>query len=102
MSKHKLPADRKMQILDAAIKLAHIHGYQNISREAISDKCGVSPALISHYLGTMKSLRRYVVGEALKRNDLRVIGQALVAKDKRALGAPESVRRAALEFVMGV
>lgn len=102
------PADRRQQILEAAVSQAAKVGYANIRREAIAAAAGVSPALVNVYFSTMQQLKRDVMRAALAavrdvapccaehRAGLAIIGQGLANKDKHAAKAPEAVKRAAL------
>lgn len=90
--KRQHPTDRQQQILDATMKIARLRGYTNVSREAISDAAGVSPALVSHYFGTMPKLKRAVIGEAIRLRDVIILVQGIANKDKRACGISDDLR----------
>lgn len=90
------PKDREAQILAAAVAQAIQHGYQNIERQKIADAAGVSPALVSKYLGTMTNVKRDVLRYAVRNRILPIIAQGLAMKDKQAMKAPEQVRKDAL------
>lgn len=92
---------RKQQILDAAMIEADEHGYTNITRAGVAERTKCSPALVSFYWGTMKQLHRGIMGEAVKTRHLRILAQGIVAKDSRALGVPDDLRKEALKFAMG-
>lgn len=96
------PNNRQQQILTAALKLAVTHGYENVTREALADRCNVSPALISHYFGTMALLRRAMMGEAITTANLTVLLQGIAAKDKRACSISDELRARVMQHVMGV
>jgi len=89
------------QMLDAAILIAEKVGYQVVTREMIAEKTGASPANVSRMFGTMDSMRRSIISAAIVRKNLRVIAQGLATKHSKALRAPEELRRAAAEFVVG-
>lgn len=93
------PRDRKRQILDGAVNLAAQIGYMNLTREGLAVSLQVSPALVSHYLGTMTQLRRHVMRAAVQRQALSIIAQGLALKDKQAQRAPEELRRRALAAI---
>jgi AcrR family transcriptional regulator len=90
------PLERKASILDAALRMSRLHGYQNVTRADISGAAGCSEALVSSYFGTMPTLRRTVVRAAIKQRDLGIIAQALVAKDPHAQKVPVELRVEAL------
>lgn len=95
------PIIRKQQILDAAMVEADKHGYRGITRASVAERAGCSPGLVSFYFGTMKQLHRSIMGEAVRIRHLRILAQGIIAKDSRALGAPDNLRKEALRFVMG-
>ena len=95
------PKDRQASILDAALRMARLHGYQKITRADIALAAECSEALVSSYMGTMVQVRRAVVRAAIKQKDLTVLAQALAAKDSHAQKAPEDLRRAAVAILVG-
>ncbi len=92
---------RKTSILAAAIELAESHGLNEVSRDQIAALAECSTGLVNLHFGTMQNLRRAIVGEAIRLKNLNIIAQALVMGDPRARRAPEALKRAALESVMG-
>ena len=96
----KHPADRKAEILTAALHEARAVGYRAVTRDAVAVRAGCSPALISAHFGTMLQFHRAVMSAAIARSDLPVIAQGLAAGDPKAQRAPEAVKRAALEGLM--
>ena len=93
--------ERKTEILSAALELAKTEGLAGIRRDNVAAYAGVATGLVNLHYGTMKQLRRAVVGEALRVRDLRVIAQAMAMGDPRALGAPEELRKAAALSIVG-
>jgi len=87
--------DRRQTILSAALQVAATCGYLRVTRDAVAAAAGCSPALVSHYFGTLVCLHRAIMGEALRTRNLRVIAQGLSHGDRRARNAPEELRRAA-------
>lgn len=98
--KTRRPADRKVEILDAALALARQYGYQRVTRDAIAAKADCSPAIVSKHFGTMVQLRRAIMSAAVVREDLNVIAQGLAAGDSKARAAKPEVRKAALERLL--
>ena len=96
------PNNRQQQILTAALKLAVTHGYTNVTREALADRCHISPALVSHYFGTMALLRRAIIGEAIRTENLDIILQGIAAKDTRACGISDELRVRVMQHAMNV
>lgn len=90
------PEVRKAQLIDVALKLASKHGLANLRRDQIAEAAEVSPALVSHCLGTMTEMRRTIMRQAVARQVLPVIAEGIVAKDKAALKAPPDLKQRAL------
>lgn len=91
---------RTAQILAAAVEVARDHGYTRLTREQVAARIGVAPSLIPHYMGTMQSLRRKIMREAVRVECLPVIAQGLAARDPHALAAPADLRSRALNSLM--
>jgi AcrR family transcriptional regulator len=96
MTQHMTPTERTQQLTRTALKLAEKHGYLNVTRDQIAAAVGVSPALVSHHMGTMINLRRTLVRHAVEFGVLSVIGQAVAAGDPHAKKVPEHVKKSAL------
>jgi AcrR family transcriptional regulator len=90
----------KDDLLDAALTVARSVGYRRMTREAVAHTAGCSAGQVSHLLGTMVQLRRAVLRAALRRGDLPVIAQALIANDPHVKALAPSLKRAALESVL--
>lgn len=88
--------ERITQILTSALTLSTEHGYQNVTRDQIAERAGVSSSLVPHYMGTMTELRRKIMREAVRTGCLAVIAQGLALRDRVALKAPEELRAAAV------
>lgn len=93
------PDARKAMILQAAIEAAKSHGYQNVTRDDIANRAGVSMGLVTKYYGTMNQLRRAIMRAAVVEEIGPVIAQGLVFNDPQAQKAPEHVKRKALSDV---
>jgi len=91
---------RVAQILDAALDLAPRVGYNRLTRDVIATRAGISPALVTHHMGTMAELRRCIMREAVHREHLPVIAQGLACQDRHAMKAPDALRRRALEHLL--
>jgi len=100
MTQIKLPKkDRVAQLLAAALDLAVKVGYNNVTREAIAQRAGVADRLVSYHMGTMPTLRRDIVRQAVHTECLPVIAQAAVAKDKHLKKCPPALIQKALQAV---
>jgi len=91
------PHERKEAILSAAIELATVKGYQQITRDGIAEQAGVSMGLVTRYFSTMNQLRRDVMRHAIKREILSIVADGMACRDPHAMKAPEELRRRAFE-----
>lgn len=90
------PEIRVEQILAAALNVAKVVGYANVTREEAAHEAGVSPALISVRLGTMINFRRKLMRYAVRVECLPVIAQGLAARDSHAQKASPELKQRAL------
>lgn len=95
-----ISAATQQQILQAAVELAGIHGYQHFTRNQVAERANVAQGAVHYHYGTMQQLRRAVMGEAVRTRNLKIIAMGLAAGDTRARKAPEDVRRQAVELMM--
>lgn len=80
------PTHRKRQLLDAALYLAQQPqtNYLTVTREAIAAHAGVSIALVSYHLGTVKAMRRSIMRHAVAVKCARVVAQGVASRDRHA------------------
>ena len=90
----------KQRILDAAMIEAAQVGYMRVTRNAIAERAETSRALVSHYFGTMVTMRRAIMSEAIRARHLRIVAQGLLDKHPKAKRAPDELKAAALAEVM--
>ena len=89
--------DRRAMLLDCALGLAEEEGYMNVTQRLIARLAGVSlPTLVKH-LGTMEETRTLVVKEAIKRKNLPIILQAMIAGDKQVHNLDPQIKHMAIE-----
>jgi hypothetical protein len=89
------PSIRKSEVLAAALTVARKVGYMSVNRGQIAQQAGCSDTLVCHYLGTVNQMRRAIMGEAIRINDLDIIAQGLAVNDSRALRVEDNIKRAA-------
>ena len=98
----KLEARARMaSILTAALRLAVTYGYNRITRDAIGTEARIAPTLITYHFGTMATLRRDIMREAIRVECLPVIAQGLAMRDKHAMRASDDLRHRALATLGG-
>lgn len=92
----KPPKQRTAELLEAALEVAQAQGFSKMTRQAIAEKVGVTPGLVTHRFSTMQELRRLVMRQAVKREILPIIAEGLALRDAHAMKAPDSLKRKAL------
>lgn len=96
MKNKRLPPEvRGAELLDIAIELARVHGLAMITRDMIAAHAGVAAGLVSLRLGTMPTMRRTIMRNAVTREILPIIAEGLAVRDTHAMGAPEELRQRA-------
>lgn len=100
--KRLLPDDRKLEILNASIKVAgRPGGWSKLTRDAVAKEAGCADGLISKYFGTMVTFRRTIMRHAIKAENLAVIAQGLAAGDASAKKADPELKARALSTLVG-
>lgn len=94
------PSERKKMILEVALKVAEKRGFNAMTRCDIAAAAGISHALVNKYFSTMSQLRKSVMKSAVKTGFLPVIAQGLILKDTAALKASNSLKKAALNYLL--
>jgi AcrR family transcriptional regulator len=94
MSKSKNPA-----ILNAAVNLAEMYGYREITREMIAKKANVGLGTVNLHMGTMHHLRSTIIRHAVRTNNKAIIAQAIIAKEPYIKRLTEQERKDALMTV---
>jgi AcrR family transcriptional regulator len=94
------PKDRKAELFEHAMALAVASGYMRVTRSAIAEAGGVTEGLVTHYFGTMTTLRRDIMRAAVKRRVLPIVAQGMAMGEKAALKAPEDLRKEAASWSM--
>ena len=96
MTKRMKPAQRREEILQAAMSVARRLGYKSMRRCDVAKEAGVTDALVSNYWGTITQLQRGVMRKAIADDDLELIAQGVVAKDRHVAKLSERRKRHAL------
>src|ERR1700747_3135712 len=87
--------DRKAQIIPEGLRQAPTRGYQNVRVEHIAATLNITPGLVYHHFKTVPLLKRAIMGAAIAQRVAEVVAQGLVAKDPRAMNAPDDLKAAA-------
>lgn len=100
MSKRKRinPELRRVEILEAALKLAtRKGGWVSLTRSAIAAEAQCSEGLVSVYFGTSVQIKRAVMREAVRTENLQVLAQGIVVGDKQAAKINPTLKLKAIE-----
>jgi len=84
------------KIIDAAVKVAEEKGYRQITQADVADRAGVSPPSVPYYFRKLDNLKKEVVLRAIKTENLIIIAQALVCKDKLIADISQELKERAL------
>jgi len=93
------PIKRREQILATGLKFCEQNHYLTLTGNAIADKLGVRPSLTWHYFGDLKNFRRQILKEAIKRQNLTIIAQMMVKRDRALAKAPPELLQKAIEKI---
>jgi AcrR family transcriptional regulator len=85
---------RKRMLLDLALPLAEIHGFERVTRDMLADAAGVSGPLISRYWHA-REFQNALMEAAVLRENAVIVAQGLAVRHPAALAAPLVLRQAA-------
>ena len=95
------PIQRIKSILNAAIVLAERPGgLFALTRENIADQARCAPALVSHYYGSMETIRKQVISAAIHTENFIIIAQAIMLNAPEISTLSKAFKRKALESVL--
>ncbi len=102
MKRKRLRADvRKDELITEALSMAASDHYTNVTRNGLAEAAGVSGSTVQYHFATMDKMRNEIMRAAVKRGDLVVLAQGIMAKHAHALRAPEGLRHAAVMKAAG-
>ena len=90
---------RKIEILDAAVKLSTRIGYQMITRELVASEAKTSCGLITFYFENMDSLKAAIIRAAIDREILPLIAQALSLGDTQTKTIDKKLKDKVLKYL---
>ena len=95
--------ETRQRILQAAVKLAELDGYQWLTRKAVADQAGLgqSASLVSHYFGSMVGLKRAVLRHAVEHRLLPIVAQGLADQHPIVTSASADLRAATAAYLAG-
>lgn len=90
------PEARSEEIVAAGLRIAINRGWKALTRDGVATEAGVSFAMVNFRFGTMTQLKRAVMREAIRREELRVIAQGYVSDDPTASKIDNDLKTRAL------
>lgn len=96
MKKRLNPADRKAQIMIAAVSLAEKNGWAQLTRDGVATAAGVSAGLVTFYFPAIDDLRQQVMRKAVRDEILSIVADGLVARNPAAMEASVELRQKAV------
>ena len=85
------PEERKAQILAAGLKLAVQFGYMNLTDRDLAREAKCSKSLVLHYFGSILTVRREILLEAIRVENLAVIRQGWGVKAPEIKACPPEI-----------
>ena len=85
------PEERKAQILAAGLKLAVQFGYMNLTDRDLAREAKCSKSLVLHYFGSISTVRRKILLEAIRVENLAVIRQGWGMKAPEIKACPPEI-----------
>ena len=85
------PEERKAQILAAGLKLAVQFGYMNLTDRDLAREAKCSKSLVLHYFASILTVRREILLEAIRVENLAVIRQGWGMKAPEIKACPPEI-----------
>jgi AcrR family transcriptional regulator len=89
----------KLRILQAAISLAREGGFSKVTRDNVALAAGVATGLLYHYYDSIDDVKSKVLEVAIEAEDAELLKCGIVAAHPTALGAPDELKKRALELL---
>lgn len=96
-----MSTDLKTRIMSAALQIAARVGIAATSRNAIADRVECSTGSVSFHYGDGRKLSRAIVEEAVRVENLAVIGAAVAERHPAAKNLPVELTARALRVWIG-
>ena len=92
---HKPHDVRRLEILKAATKIAERVGVANVMRKDVAEKAKTAEGNINQIFLNMENLKKEIMRYAIETENLKLIVEGVILKNKIALGAHPELRRKA-------
>jgi AcrR family transcriptional regulator len=97
--RRELPAVRRAEVIEAALRLAARVGAQGLVRDKIAEEAGISSSLLHRYFGSMDLMREIIIKTAFEREDTNVLYKSLSIEDFKKLNNNSKLAKQLCEFV---
>ena len=100
---------RREQILSAAMDIALTDGYDKLTRDGVAERANVAAGQVNRIFNTMPQLKRAVMRSTVAQLEMNPTNQRLLLilatglsyRETPALNAPQYLKQAALDLLMG-
>lgn len=100
---------RRDQILSAAMDIALIDGYDKLTRDGVADRANCAAGQVNRIFNTMPQLKRAVMRSTVAQLEMNpnnqrlllILATGLSYRETPALNAPQELKQAALQLLMG-
>lgn len=75
----------RQKILETAIAMSADGGFTRLTRDGVARAAGVADGMVNKCFGTVSGLRSAIIIEAIRTENLDVLGQGLAARYPEAL-----------------
>jgi len=79
------PSQRRAQLIAAGAELVENVNLYKVTLSTLAIACDCSGGTVAHYFGSLDGWRDAVIADAIQYERLKVIAQAVVARDPAAL-----------------
>ncbi len=91
----------KSLLLNTAFTLAEQYGYFKLTRLMIAERCKLSKNLINYHFGSMGNLKKQVLLQAIKYENLAIISQGLMNYEPLILSrTPFNLKQKAKKYML--
>lgn len=93
------PDERRALILAAAVGLAEVYGFRDITRKMIAAAAQCSAALVNYYF-TIPELQTAIMHHAIETENATLLRQGLLAQHPAVTGLPKEIKARALNTLL--
>lgn len=98
--RRELPAVRRAEIIEAALRLARRVGAQGLVRDRIAEEAGISSSLLHRHFGSMDLMREVIIQTAFQRSEVDVLYKSLSIADFKKLNTSSELAKQLCEYIM--